>query len=353
MKRIISLCLSLCLILGGALLGRSTAFAEGGRQTVDFANAESVYNNFDFFTEAVGQGFFLSDGYLCSAGRVENKAVLKTQAPILDCVLEADFHKINDIAPIDAGFYIHASSATGKIDDITAYNVNLEKPIKSNTLTVKIHRFEGEYIGELIAVSLTVKSYPVKLKVIVKNENVKVHINNSKNPVIDYNLTSYTAGSVGFRAFRGTPAKIGNFKISSSSIPVDKSEINKMIESAKKITDLSIYTSESAKAFSNALKNAQNAIDSSQENVDIAVKELKIAMDNLLVKYSFEELGKKIESAKQIIAKGEGVYTQNTFNALKSVIARAEKLNESSSESEISKFVKLLNNSLNNLVKYK
>ena len=348
MKKIISL----CLIIGYVLLLGCTVFAEGGNLTVDFSTYKTTYDNFDFYTEMSGQEFFVNEGYLCSLGRVENKAVLKTDTPLLNYVIEADFHKVNEIAALDAGFYIHASNASGQLDGITAYNINLEKPVKSNSLKIKIHNFEGYYCGELTSVTLTVNTYPIRLKVEVNNENVKVYINDGKTSVIDYNLPHFTPGSVGFRAFRSTPAKISNFKITSPSIPVNKMELNKAIAKAKEITDLSIYTSESANALSNALQVAETLNSLDQKEIDIATENLKNALKNMIIKYSFEELNEKILIAEEIINNGEGVYTNNSYTSLKMVVTRAKKINNSSSETEISYFVELITETINNLIKY-
>ena len=352
MKKIISLCLSACLLICGFVMNSKITFAQGGVLAVDFSTADAA-ENFNFYSELYGHGFYLSDGYLCSSGRTENKAILKSPTALTQYTVEADFHKVNEIAPIDAGFYIHASSATGVIDDIIAYNVNVEKPIKSNNVTIKIHRFQNSYLGELLSVGLTVKSYPVKLKVCVDHENVKVFVNNGKNPVIDTNLPQFSVGSVGIRAFRGSPAKISNFKLTTHDLPANTTILNQTINKAEQISDLSIYTTNSATAFSNALKQAKEVPAINQSDVDLAVKRLVNAMNELVLKSSFEQLTEKIATAENIIKSGNGIYTYNTFTALKMVAERAKKVTENSSEDKIAKFNRLLDNAINNLVKYK
>ncbi len=350
MKKIIPLCLMLCVLCCGVFF--KSAFAESGRVSLDFANAKEVYENFDFYTEVAGQGFYLNGEYLCSSGRSENKAIFKTQELLTQYTLEADFHKVNDIAPIDAGFYIHASSASGRLDDICAYNVNIEKPIKSNSVIVKIHKFDKFYYGEIASVGLTVKSYPINLKVCVNLENVKVFINKGHTPILDVNLDELTLGSVGLRAFRGVPTKISNFKLTALEIPANTQELNSVITEAEKITDLTIFTKESADVFTNALIKAQTLTSKDQFIIDQTTQDLRSAINNLLLKGNYEELQSKIETAEEIISTGENLYTYNTFTALKMVIARAKKITRSSSEQEISEFIKALDKAKNNLVKY-
>lgn len=350
MKKIITLCLSLCLLSGGMFL--ESAFAESGRVSFDFTNTKEVYENFDFYTEAVGHGFYLNGEYLCSSGRSENKAIYKTQELLTQYTLEADFHKVNDIAPIDAGFYIHASSASGKLDDIRAYNVNIEKPIKSNSVIVKIHKFDKYYCGEIASVGLTVKSYPINLEVCVDLQNVKVFINKGQKPILDVNLSELTLGSVGLRAFRGVPTKISNFKLTALEIPADTQELDSIIAEAEKITDLTVFTKESAEVFASELKKAKSLTSKEQSVIDQTVEDLRKAINNLLLKGSYEELENKIKSAESIISTGENLYTYNTFTALKIVTTRAKKITRSSSEQEIAEFINSLNRAINNLVKY-
>ena len=210
MKKVLSLSIALCAIFGFALDGQTEVMArgyyEGGEKVFDFSNAESIYENFNIYSEEEGQGFYATDGYLCSIGRAETKAILKSPSTLSKYSMEADFYPSFAAGGLDVGFYIHASGAGNRIDDIKAYNINLEKPSFSNQLTVKIHSFNHSYAGELTANSTTIKACPVNLRVDVNENNVKAYVNHSKNPIIDYSFTSWEPGSVGFRAFSLCPS---------------------------------------------------------------------------------------------------------------------------------------------------
>ncbi len=355
MKKVLSLSIALCAIFGFALNGQTEVMArgyyEGGEKVFDFSNAESIYENFNIYSEEEGQGFYATDGYLCSIGRAETKAILKSPSTLSKYSMEADFYPSFAAGSLDVGFYIHASGVGNRIDDIKAYNINLEKPSFSNQLTVKIHSFNHSYAGELTANSTTIKACPVNLRVDVNENNVKAYVNHSKNPIIDYSFTSWEPGSVGFRAFRGVANKINNFKIYSSDFPIDNSKLLSLINEIQQL-DLSLYTEESVNNLNDVLAEATALITDNQYEIDLMCKKLEKAINDLLLKGSFEELVALIENADRIINNDENLYTYNSFNSLKLITIRAKKITQSSSETEISYFVKILKQALDGLIKY-
>lgn len=355
MKKLLSLSIALCAVFGFALNGQAEVPAQGyyeaGQKVFDFSYANNIYQNFNIYSEEEGQGFYATDGYLCSVGRAETKAILKNPSTISQYSLEADFYPSFASGGLDVGFYIHASGAGNRIDDIKAYNINLEKSSFSNILTVKIHSFNHSYVGELTANSVTIKSCPVNLRVDVNENNIKAYVNHSKNPIINYTLTSWEPGGVGFRAFRGVANKISNFKIYSSDFPVDSSKLLYLIDEIHQL-NLSKYTEESVNNLNEILAEATALVTDNQYEIDQMCKKLEKAMNKLLLKGSFEELEALIETADNTINNDEDLYTYNSFNSLKLITSRAKKITSSSNETEISYFVNLLKQALNGLIKY-
>ena len=356
MKKVLSLSITFCAFFGLAINRRAEVIAkdyyEGGQSAYDFSSADNIYNNFNIYSEEEGQGFYASDGYLCTMGRAETKAILKSPSTLSKYSLEADFYPAFDAGNLDVGFYIHASGAGNRIDDIKAYNINLEKNSFSNLLTVKIHNFNHSYAGELTASATTIKSLPVNLRVDVNESNVKVYVNRSNTSIIDYTFTSWEPGSVGFRAFRGTANKINNFKIYSSIFPVDNSKLLSLIDEINQM-DLTQYTLDSVNNLNEVFVEATTLVTDNQYEIDQMCKELEKAINGLLLKGSFEELTSLIEDANRIINNEEGLYTYNSFKSLKLNTARASKITSSSNENDISYFVSLLKQALEGLIKYK
>ena len=355
MKKVLSLSIALCAIFGFALKGQAEVpaqgYYEGGRKDFDFSDADNILNNFYIYAEEEGQGFYATDGYLCSIGRAETKAILKNHPTLSKYSLEADFYPSFSEGSLDVGFYIHASGAGNKIDDINAYNINLEKPSFSNFLTVKIHSFNHAYLGELTANSTTIKSCPVNLRIDVNEDNVKAYVNHAKNPIIDYTFASWEPGSVGFRAFRATANKINNFKIYSSDIPVDNSKLLDLINQVQQL-DLSKYTEESVNTLNQVLAEATALVADNQFEIDQMCKKLQKAKDGLLLKGSYEELAALIEASDVIINNGDNLYTYNSFNSLRLITIRAKQITPASSETEVSYYIKLLKQALDGLIKY-
>lgn len=355
MRKVLSLSIALCTIFGFALNGQAEVavqgYCEGGQIAYDFSNTDNIYENFNIYSEEAGQGFYADSGYLCSIGRAETKAILKNPSTLSKYSIEADFYPAFAEGGLDVGFYIHASGVGNRIDDIKAYNINLEKSSFNNLLTVKIHSFNHYYAGELTANSITIKKCPVNLRVDVNENKIKAYVNHSKNPIIDYTLTSWEPGSVGFRAFRGVANKINNLKICSPDFPIDNSKLLSLINEIHQL-DLSIYTVESVNNLNEVLAEATALVTDNQYEIDQMCKKLEKAMNELLLKGSFEELVTLIERADNIINNDEGLYTYNSFNSLKLIVERAKKMTQSSSETEISYFVKILKQALDGLIKY-
>lgn len=350
MKKIITLCLTALLCCGVCLSG-SVVLAEGGRKQVDFTSSSVLTDNFDLYTEMANNGFFVSDGYLYSTGRAECKAILKSPTNLSNFTMEAEFHQLNRLSPLDAGFYVFASSPNNNIDGISAYNVQLEKATKSDVLYVRIHHFNQGYVGLVAGITMTVTEQSVKMQVVANNGNLKVYINDGETPVIDYDCTYWKTGQVGFRAFRGSMAKINNFKLYSNDIAVDKTELNSLISQAQSV-DRTKYTSQSLQEMDSALSIAKNLSTTEQTYVDEAVKNLSTAIKDLVLIDSFDGLTKNISDAEAIIASGEGKYTYNTFNALKQSVERAKLITSSSTETEISEASYSIKRAIDNLIAY-
>lgn len=351
MKKSSLLCLAvLFALLLPALLPFSSEAAEG-RKSVRFDGSSDLNDDFYLCSELENTGFYVRDGYLYATGKTESKAVLKEPADLSSFTLEADFYPVSDISPLDAGFYVYASAPASKLDGIRAYNINLERGAKSNSMTVKIHRFVFGYAGEIAAKEIPVKSFPVQLKVHADEGNIKVYVNGGTDAVLDVDLPKWEPGRVGFRVFRGAPVKIGNFRLTSPELPVDKAELNLLIGQAEKL-DASAYTSASYTELSAVLSAAQTLETDEQTEIDVAQKALRKALENLVPKDDFTGLSAKISQARELLAAGENRYTFNTITSLKLVLERATKLSEASGEDDISEMSAILKTAMEGLTAY-
>ncbi len=327
--------------------------AKEGRTEIPFEQ-NTLTERFDLYTETKsGESFFARGGFLYSTGKAENKAILKRPSDLADFTLEADFYPLdNDICPLDAGFYIYADGAGNNLDAISAYNVNLERGVRSNSLTVKIHRFGHGYLGEIAAVRVKWKGARVPLKVAARQGNIKVYVYGDATPVIDVDLTVWNAGSVGFRTFRGSGAKIGNFRLTAPNIDVDTNLLRSLIQEAE-VKDPTAYTAVSFTALEEALTQAKAACAAEEQTAaDMAAEALRKALTNLQKAYTFDYLTSRIAHAEKIAAEGEKLYTGNTFNSLKSVLLRAKNTDGEAGEEEISYMAQLLDKTLSNLTAY-
>ncbi len=324
------------------------AFVSQDNAAAQTRSADDGY--YTFYSEFGSAPFFERDGYLYSPGTAENKAIINESAGLETFTIAADFYVVGQYNPLNAGFYIYANDASGRIDGISAYNLQLERDAWGDAVMLRVHRFEQGYRGMLTEVRLAYKGERVNMKAVVDRGNVKVYVYESIDPVLDYELPSYRPGSVGLRCFRGTSVKIGNVILDAKRLNVDTSALEALIEKAQAVTE-ERYTEKTYARLAAAMENAARALTLGRFEVAAAETLLGSALDGLLEKHSLEELEELIARAEQIVA-AENKYTKNTAASLESVVARAKRISSAEDIENIAYFYDLINVAESRLIAY-
>ena len=351
MKKIIKFTAILLLIAVALSANVVSAFAQsqyevdGWRTSVSFDSDEDAYK-FDFYTE-FDKSPWLMDGRLYFWTLAEQKAIY-TARQYNDLDVSADFGTINDHGKFDVGFYVHASGAGNPLDQIDAWEVNLERGADDKTFELKLHRFFNySWAGAKVEVSgLKLPMNTVNLRVVVKSGTLYAFVNYEQTSRISYYIGE-ASGYVGLRCFY-SPNWVDNFAIIGKGNVSDGS-LDALLNEAQAI-DGDKYTEESRTALNNAINAAENA--QGQYRVDEAEKALKEAIDGLMEKQTYQAMAEVISQAKLLENIGGKVYTSNSWRALLMVIERCEAIDENASESEISYWTNRLILKINDLIRY-
>lgn len=142
-----------------------------------------------------------------------------------------DIHVDGDgYGTLNGGIYLLASGAGDNQDQITAYNVQLESVQGSNDLKISVYQFskDGGYLGSIASTTIDgffqalMPKYDVNLRVVLKNGDIDVYVNNSATPYLEDVSVNIEAGSVGLRA-QYSDISFDNFTVISPQI--DKSNV--------------------------------------------------------------------------------------------------------------------------------
>ena len=330
---------------------KEVKYLKGGGKTYDFSTT-SQFSEFQFYSEIDRKGFFLNDRKLVSIGICESKALLNAEVGE-SYIVSADFSPLEDGCPLDAGFYFHATNANNRLDGISGYNLNLEKNGKDGQkVRVKIHKFEQGYMGQLKEVEYIAPKAIINVKLIVNKEKVEVYLDNTTIPVMEYTLSDYQPGTVGFRCFRGRGVMIDNFKIISPNFKTNVSSLESLIEKASAINK-NLYVSSTIEKLEATLKKSTEIKTSEyQQKIDECQDEIQMALDSLLLKRTFAELQEKIKEANNITSQDKNIFTSNSYNCVVYALENASKQNENSNEYDISQAYLLLDTSIKGIIKY-
>lgn len=137
---------------------------------------------------------------------------------------------------------------------------------------------------------------------------------------------------------------------------IDASKLEELLAKAKAISsEGGVYTSESFKAFQDAILFAEKVLKTAntQEEIDEAIAKLEAAIQGLekVQKIDTSKLEELLEKAKGFSNK-DGIYTESSYKALQDAIQYAEKvLKNHKSQDEIDQAAELLQNALKTLEK--
>lgn len=180
--------------------------------TVTLPSYENKDLNFDFSSKfdfyAQGSlGFSVNGGKLYSAEEgKELKAILKDYVIQDGADIRFTLSSIVKGGKIDGGLYIGVKDGVANtIDTITAYVINVERGVNSDSYLIKIHSFSynggtGKYNGCVAMAQFTSDSDTISIRVYVKDGNVYVYNEQSTVPDITATL-DVVGGGIGLRAF--------------------------------------------------------------------------------------------------------------------------------------------------------
>lgn len=328
-----------------------------GRYSVPFeCEEDGSLSAFDCYTEIpTEREYFVRDGYLFAEGKAESKFILKSFRNLSSFSMSADFYPLDEICPMNEGFYFYASRARNRADLIDGYNIQIEKSVNSSYFYLKLHYFKQDWKGALTEARVKIKSFPISLTVVADEGYIEAYVEGYSQAVLSYDIgdDKWSPGAVGLRTMRECGSKIGNYSLTADCIETDTSELEALLAETRTI-DMSTLTDDSQKVLSDAIREAEEALASGvQVEVDNAAASLRDAIEGRVEHYSFETLEDTIAQASAIVSGGGARYTVNTFESLKLVLSRAEELTIDSGEKIISETTSLLKNRLLNLTLYK
>lgn len=319
---------------------------DGGRKIIDFNNPEDI-NQFLLFTEFDKQ-MWIMDDKLFAYTLCEQKAILKDKI-FTDIDVCVDISTINTKGKFDSGIYIGAKNIGPNIDQIDAWNVNVEHGAGQNTYYLKLHRFiNGRWDGIRVEISgIPYTSNTIKLRVVVKGEMLYAFLNKDVKPRITYNI-GLIQGYVGLRSFY-SPNTFDNFSVIGNCIEVNREELNKKIEEANNLLTLNLTTN-SIERINHGLNLANTAI--TQKEIDFAIKTLKNAIESVEQHSDYVSLTELINEITAMENPDYTIYTKNSWDSLMEVLKICKTLTEDSSEELISYWYNRLSTRKQGLIAY-
>lgn len=168
----------------------------------------------DCYCELQDSGeYFVREGYLYTAGKTECKFMLSSQGDLSSFTISADFYPLNDICPLNAGFYFYADRVKDAADSIRGYNLQIEKGMGDSYFYLYLHRFDQGYSGSVASARVIIKELPVHLTLTADSGHIDAFVNGSAVLSYDVGANARTTGAVGLRTMRNSGAKIENITV--------------------------------------------------------------------------------------------------------------------------------------------
>ena len=320
---------------------------DGGKISIGFDKEDEKY--FTFYTE-FDVFPYIMDSKLYAWTLAEQKMIFSSYR-FSDVDVSVDVNTINENGKFDCGLYIQGDDFANRIDGCsTAYCLNLEKNAGQNTFNLKLHKFaNNSYTGvKCMASGLKLPTVDLNLRAVVKNGTLYAFVNKEKTPRFSYEI-GLADGLIGIRSFY-SPNYFDNFTVIGEGLTYKRSELEVMIDKAKKV-DLEKYTTTTRTKFSEALTKAESVVNGeNQYEIDNALKTLENAYNSLQELRTKEQLSSKIEEGKKIKNDGQ-IYTENSFNALQIVLDIAQKV-DLDDEDEVSYRCTTLERKISSLTEY-
>ena len=134
----------------------------------------------------------------------------------IDFTLESDSGR-----DVNFGFYLGAVNPSADADKITALNIHIERAVNSLSWSTHLYNFNQAYAGQLgTSNSTSSDSTTIKVRIIVKDQKIKVLINDMKKLVNEYEVpeTYDLTGKLGLRNQGLSKVVISDLKITKPNL---------------------------------------------------------------------------------------------------------------------------------------
>ena len=134
----------------------------------------------------------------------------------IDFTLESDSGR-----DVNFGFYLGAVNPSADADKITALNIHIERAVNLLSWSTHLYNFNQAYAGQLgTSNSTSSDSTTIKVRIIVKDQKIKVLINDMKKLVNEYEVpdTYDLTGKLGLRNQGLSKVVISDLKITKPNL---------------------------------------------------------------------------------------------------------------------------------------
>lgn len=172
--------------------------------------------DFDFYSSS-DSSFTYEDGLLIPAGSGELKAIVKDFS---SHTVDARFTipLISVATNLNGGMYFHAKDAGNNVDQIDAFNVQVEKDAGSDHFRISVFEFTNSaFIGRIAnTVEFAAPTRNLNIRVTIDENDLNVYLNNNDVPSLNKKIKSFNKDGtqVGFRSMHADQ-RFSNISISS------------------------------------------------------------------------------------------------------------------------------------------
>jgi len=181
---------------------------KGDKEQYNFDSEQDIAS-FAQYASNAGENFTVSDGKLCVSNSGESKLMMgmDVQAPY---AVDLSLSAVNDGA-LNTGVYLYASNAADGVDQIKAYNVQVERASGADIYKISVYKFNSGYLD---AVNLGTTDYikvaypedgQIDLRIYAGTEQIAIFAEGSAQPVlvvdVDKSFIGQTQGDVGIRSY--------------------------------------------------------------------------------------------------------------------------------------------------------
>ena len=175
-------------------------------------------NNIDFdFYSSSDSGFTYEDGLLIPANSGELKAIVKDFS---SATVDARFTipLISVATNLNGGMYFHAKDAGDNVDQIDAFNVQVEKDAGSDHFRISVFEFTNSaFVGRIAnTVEFAAPTRNLNVRITADENDINVYLNDNDVPSLNKKIKSFNKDGmqVGFRSMFADQ-RFSNISISS------------------------------------------------------------------------------------------------------------------------------------------